>query len=553
MAHERTRSHHEQNESGHREQGAGLAGSLARRMTSVRPILLTLASGLLYGLAFPPHRITAVAWLALTPLLLALRETSWRGALGLGWLWSMLAAWSVGEWMPAAVETYYLQSRAIGYGVFVVVATLMVAPYHIGFALAYRGLARRWRCALPLLAAAAWTGAELLRGRLFTGTPFFIGNPWALLGYSQAGVLPILQVADLAGVYGVSFPIAALNAGLVEAWLAIRGRGLPRRSLAVALGAAALPSLLALGYGIHALSGTAQAEPAGPTARVAVIQGNVDVGAFWSPERYGQNLGLYLELTREAQSRAQPDIVVWPESAATFFLEEEPGYRLQIARALTESGAELLLGAPRAAANGRPPYFNSVYLLAPNGRVSARYDKQLLVPFAEYFPFGGIEFLRRRFGRVREFTAGPANAALPTGVGPTGVLICNEAMLPEVASQRVEVGATWLVSPSNDTWVPSADFAELQFDIVALRAIEQRRFLLRASTSGPSAIVDPFGRIRARSQPFTPAVVEGEIRALDGRTLYSRVGDLFAVGCLAVAMLSLASRASRSDRRHAQG
>lgn len=505
-------------------------------------VLLTLASGLLYGLAFPPHGIAPVAWIALAPFFVALRGSGWKTALGLGWLWSVLAAWTVGEWMPVAVETYYLQPRAIGYLVFLGVATVMVAPYHMGFALAYRRLHPRFGATLPLVVAAAWTGAELLRGRLFTGSSFFIGNPWALLGYSQSGVLPLLQVADLAGVYAVSFPIAAVNALLAEAWFAARGRGLAARPLAYAAGAAAVPLLASLLYGIYSLGSGALPGPMGPAVRVAAVQGNVDVGAIWSPERYGQNLDVYLDLTRG--TRRQPEIVVWPESTATFFLEDEPRYRVHIAHTLQEMDAELLIGAPRAGKSGGSPYFNSVYRLMPDGRLRGRYDKQLLVPFAEFFPFGGVDFLKRRFGRVREFAVGPASAALPTRAGPVGVLTCNEAMLPELAAERVASGAVWLVSPSNDTWVPNRAFAELQFDIVALRAIEQRRFLVRASTSGPSAIVDPFGRVQARTQPFERAVAEGEIRAVENRSVYSVVGDLFGATCLVAALACTARRRS---------
>lgn len=522
-------------------------------MTLAR-VALTLASGLLYGLCFPPHDLSALAWLALVPFLLALRGASVRVALGLGWLWSLLAAWSVGEWMPGAVETYYLQPRLVGYLVFLAVATLMVAPYHTAFALAYRVIARsRPGVAQPLVAAAAWAGAELLRGRLFTGTPLFIGNPWALLGYSQGDLLPLLQVADLAGVYGVSFVVAAANAALAEAlaaaWDARAGGDRLRRAgsaprIVAPLLAGALPALAAVAYGAWCLR-TATAPEA--RVRVAVVQGDVAVGALWRPEKHGENLDVYLGLSAGPLARGA-ELVVWPESAATFFLEQEDALRVRIAAALAPTDAELLLGAPRAGPEGRPPFFNSVYLLAPDGRLVARYDKQLLVPFAEHFPFGGIDFLRRRFARVREFAPGPASAALPTRAGPAGVLICNEAMLPEVARARVAAGAAWLVSPSNDSWVPSAEFAELQFDVVRMRAVEQRRFLVRASTSGPSAIVDPQGRVLARTNAFERAAIEGEIAPASGRSVYGRIGDVFGFGCLVVSVLTLLA-APRGDVR----
>jgi apolipoprotein N-acyltransferase len=130
------------------------------------------------------------------------------------------------------------------------------------------------------------------------------------------------------------------------------------------------------------------------------------------------------------------------------------------------------------------------------------------------------------------------------------VLLCNEAMIPELASARVRDGAAYLVNPSNDTWIPSRRFADHLFDIVRLRAVEQRRFLVRASTSGPSAIVDPFGRVQARSEPFSQAVVTGWIRPERERSLYSRLGDAFACLCAASVPLALvAARGSRAATR----
>ena len=168
----------------------------------------------------------------------------------------------------------------------------------------------------------------------------------------------------------------------------------------------------------------------------------------------------------------------------------------------------------------------------------ARYDKQHLVPFMEYFPIG-IDFLRRGFGRIREFEPGAESPPLPTRAGPAGILVCNEAMLPHFAARRVAEGAAYLVNPSNDSWVPDLKFALHQFDIVSLRAVEQRRYLVRASTSGPSAIVDPWGRVVAATDPFASEVLVGRIRPLTARTFYGRAGDLFGLLCVVGAAAAL--------------
>ena len=496
----------------------------------------------LYGASFPPLHWRPLAWIALVPLLVAIRRVPAReaGLLSIAWAFSM--AYVTGTWLPPAIATYFEQPLFVGFAFFLFVAGSMVGPYYWIFSACQRRMAARLGTALPLLSAAAWVLAELLRGRLFTGTPVFIGNPWALLGYSQVGFDAILQIASITGIYGVSFVIVAVNAALAEAWID-RSDGAPfaRRRLLVGF----VPALLALGFGQVALR-KAEAE-GGPRLRVAVVQGNLDLGSRWKPELYGRNLDVYLGLTRAALAQSQPDLVFWPEAAMTFFVDQEPAYRRAVGRALGDGPVELVAGAPRVEGDGREArYYNTTYLFDSAGEILAYADKEYLVPFTEYFPFR-IDFLRRQFGRAREFTRGEPRPPLPTRAGAAGVAVCNEAMLPEVVSARVSDGAEYVVNPSNDSWLADEQYSEMQFDVVTVRAIEQRRYLVRASTSGPSAVVDPWGRVRVRSEPLTRSVIVGTIAPRRERTLYNRLGDTFAFGCAAAVGLALVTgrRASR--------
>src|SRR5258705_5913615 len=180
-------------------------------------LTLTMASAGLYALTFPPVRARALAWVALVPLLAALRDASLRRRLGLGLLWTLAVGWGVGTWMPGAVSGYFQQPLTIGVGLFLLVTGAMAAPYYVAFTAAYAPLVVRFGVAGPLLAGAAWAGAELLRGRLLNGTPFYVGNsPWATFGYSQVGFPSVIQLASLTGVYGISFVLAAVNAAVAE-------------------------------------------------------------------------------------------------------------------------------------------------------------------------------------------------------------------------------------------------------------------------------------------------------------------------------------------------
>jgi apolipoprotein N-acyltransferase len=492
-------------------------------------LLLTVGSAVLYSRAFPSAAVRPLAWVALVPFLVTLRRAGRWEAMLLAWAWAVIAAYGLNDWFPRAIATYYLRSNTVGFAFFLGVSSLTAAPYFMAFAGCYRCLARRPSRGLPVYAAAAWVGAELARAKLFTG------DPWALLGYSQVGVHPVVQIADVTGVYGVSFTVAAVNAAFAELWLAARPNG---RSIHAALAgcgiAGAIVALVVL-YGLVRLHDLTAVRPERSTA-IAIVQANLDFGSQWREEFYGRNLDAYARLTAEALRVHRPRLVFWPEGALTFFLVDQPMYRRVIGAVLTPAGAQLVTGGPRTAAASPAVYYNSAFLLSPDGEVVAWYDKEHLLPFAEYFPVSTLDYLRRKFAKVREFTPGPPTRPLPTAAGFAGVIICNEALFPEPAAARVRAGAGYLVNLANDSWVSDSKFGQQVFDMVSLRAIEQRRMLVRASTSGPSAIIDTAGRVLTRSEPFTANVIAGRIESGSTLTPYGRFGDAFAVCCALVAL-----------------
>jgi len=351
-----------------------------------------------------------------------------------------------------------------------------------------------------------------------------------------------VQIASVAGVYGVSFLVATANAALAEvvgARLQRRLVGRPAWSgLAVASGCVAI----ALVWGTIELGA---ARPPEPSVAIAVVQGDLGAAVRWSAEGPARTLATYQRLTRDALAEGQPAVVFWPEAAVTAFVEQDDVERRALTNAAGARSGELVMGAPRAGSpGGGPPYTNSIYVVATDGTLAARYDKQYLLPFMEYFPLH-LEMARRRFGRVREFSPGALAAPLPTRAGRAGILICNEAFLPHVAAERVADGAAYLVNPSNDSWVKNAGFAWQQFDIASFRAVEERRYLVRVSDSGPSGVVDPWGRTVAHTDALGRGVLRAEIAPGSIRSVYSRIGDLFGVVCALVTAVALArSRSS---------
>jgi apolipoprotein N-acyltransferase len=549
-------------------------------------VALVVLSALLYGAAFPPLALRECAWLALVPLLVALRGVSVGRAAVLGGVWGVLAAEAVGTWFASGVATYYGRPLFVGAAFFASVAVLLAAPYFAAFAAAYAyGVRRRTIVPETIWVPMAWVACELARARLL------VGNPWALLGDSQAGRALVIQIADVTGVYGISFVLAAASAALAAA-LARRGAV---RAVCTALAPALLVASATLVYGWRALAAPA----GGPTLSIAVVQANVDVATQWHPGQYGANLEAYLRLSQEALAGDHARVVVWPEAAVTFFLDREPAYRAAIARLFGANDAYLVTGGPAYASGGdagpeavamagdgdgtrgaggaqaesvgapaashpratdvpgtahtgpaelesaATRYFNSAFLLAPDGTVVGRYDKVHLLPFAEYFPLARVEALRRRFARVRTFTAGHALgpfAHAPFGIAP---VICFEAMYPELVATAVAAGGELIVNLTNDAWMGRTSFARQHLEIASLRAVENRRYLVRAASTGISAVVDPRGRIVAELGVFERGTFTVPVRPSAARTLYTRYGDAFAAACALGAILILATSRPR--------
>jgi len=507
--------------------------------------LAIAATPALHGLCFPPTAVHWLAWIAFVPWFVAIRLAGRWSAQALTCVITLMGGYFVASWLPRAVSHYYNQPVWLGLALYFGVWLLTVAPSVTVFTACYRLMARRFGAALPLLAGAAWAATEFGRVQLF------VRDPFGLFGYSQVNVPAMVQIADITGVYGVSFVIVAVNAALAECYLAwapwqrgpsalagADGGRSHRRAAATGLTLALASTALVLAYGAYRLARPA-ADEAAPATRIAVVQANLDLGSQWRQEFYGRTLEEQMLLTLAAQRRAAPALVFWPENAMTFFIETEPAYQRSVASGLAAGGMQLVAGGPHAVINGGgdPRYFNSAFLIASNGSVSARYDKEQLLPFAEYFPFSSMGLLRRDFGRVREFTPGNPTAPLPTVAGPAGVVICNEAMFPDIVRARVAGGASYLVVLSNDSWLGDAQFAAEAFDMARMRAIEQRRYLVRASTSGPSAIVDPGGRVQVALAPFTADFITGTIASRNAISFYGRHGDIFTLGCaLAVAV-----------------
>ncbi|HYC23470.1 MAG TPA: hypothetical protein VEI94_12235, partial [Candidatus Bathyarchaeia archaeon] len=271
-------------------------------------VLLAILSAAIYSAAFPPLSLGALAWIALVPLLIAAASVSVPTATVLGLVWGITLALGVGWPLPGMIRNFTGASALSAWLVLLAVGVGLTGIYSAAFAAWVAWLVERGG-ASPLAIAAGWTACELARSRLL------LGNPWALVAYSQLGATRLVQLADATGPYGIGFVVASVNATLAGILVpAIAGR-----RPAVSRFAVAAVVVGALGYGewrlAHGIPG------GGEPLRVAVVQGAIERGLRSAPEESARNLDRYVELSRAA-ARSNPQIVFWPEFAVDFYLQE---------------------------------------------------------------------------------------------------------------------------------------------------------------------------------------------------------------------------------------
>ncbi len=411
------------------------------------------------------------------------------------------------------------------------------------FALVVRYTVARLGSAALLGAPVVWVATELGRAHLFSGFP------WVLLGYSQAGVLPIAQLASLIGVYGVSALVAGASA--------VPGRGpheSPRSSgkphpisnrasrYAPLLVALALIAVIAV-WG-HFRIARGDLTRAGEQVRVGLVQGNVDQAEKWDPARAAAIFQSYLSMTRQAIDGGAT-MVLWPESSTPFHFEEQPEQAARVRALARDAKVPILIGSDEIERGVPTRYYNSAFLLRPDGTDAGVYRKMHLVPFGEYVPLKRVLFFAAPLVEAAgDFSAGESAVLLPVDGHLISAAICYEIVYPDLVRRFVVAGSELLTTITNDAWFGATSAPYQHFAQASMRAIENGRYLVRAANTGISGVVDPYGRVVAQSRLYEPAVIVSDARFLRVSTFYARTGDGFAhLSAIAtLAMLMVARR-----------
>ena len=484
---------------------------LKKRTKNLYLVLLTAA---FLVLCFPGFNLWFLAWFGFVPLFFAVKDKSKLKAFLLSYLagiifWFGLIYWLIHvTFMGLVVLVLYL---ALYFGIF----GLIVSSFSLS-------ASRSQLLFIP----SVWVILEYLRSHLFTGFG------WALLGYSQYLNLPAIQIADITGAYGVSFLVMMVNVMIYSAINHKRVAINQRQEYILPI----LCILITLTYGYYKIYHLPLSAHHSPLT-ISVIQGNIPQELKWNISAKDFIINKYLGLSREAVSDA-PDLIIWPEAALPEALEKgSPSYE-SMSNFSRKIDTPLLLGAVISEDN---LYYNSALLFSNEGRLLIRYDKLHLVPFGEYIPLRKALGFLETVVPIGDFTPGGEHTAftLPTTyyLLPTkfSVLICFEDIFPELSRQFVKKGAEFLVNITNDAWFgkTASPYQHLQSSV--FRAVENRRFLIRAANTGVSGFIGPRGEIisevsdEAAERIFISGYKTQEILSSSRLSFYTRYGDIFVL------------------------
>lgn len=479
--------------------------------------IMMLSAGMVAVLAFAP-----VGWYPLAVISLAVLLRQWLydapgPAFRHGLLFGLGFFGAGTSWVYVSINFYghvHFILAALVAGIFA--AVLALFPALTGYVL--KRLLRQPAPATFILAfPAAWVLSEWLRGWVFTGLP------WLSIGGGQIDS-PLAGFAPVLGILGVDLAVVLSAALLV---LAGHYRHYVKSLLLLLL-------LWSGGFWLNAIEWT---EVRGAPLKVTIVQGNISQENKWVPENFLDTLTIYTEATF---ANTDSDVIVWPETAIpAFYHEVEEIFLTSLGEKLRATDTDLITGIP-VLDKTNWEYFNSVITV---GSERGFYNKRHLVMFGEYLPLRGLigSTLDALAVPNADFTAGSEEQALLQAGGyPVGVSICFEAIFPEEI-RRALPEAAYLVNVSNDAWFGRSLAPHQHLEMARMRAKETGRALLRATNTGISAIIEPDGRIQARTRQFERASLTGSITPMQGATPYVSFGNwpvmLFVVVCLLLALV----------------
>jgi len=483
-------------------------------MMILNPILSLVAGALLVSL-YPSLGWTALAPFAMVPLLVAVAREERPG---LRFLWGYLAGlvywYGVCYWIRWVLEVHGGMGVWGSYGAFSLF--VLAKALHMGaFAWMAGAAIRRWY-AIPVVSA-LWVVVERLHGPL--------GFAWLTLGDAATDMSAPMRLAPYAGVYGVSFVVAAMNVAIALVLLHRK-----RKEVAWILAA---PLVFLLPPLPEAVPGSQDA---------VVVQPNLSTTERWTLESVReaeQRLAVLSLRSALAAGQARPRLILWPEMPMPVYYYEDAQVRELVSKLARTTSTSLIFGAVGHTSSGAP--LNSAILLDERGNFSSRYDKMYLVPFGEYIPpfFSWVNRITQEAG---DFAPGESLTVPKAASRSTGIFICYESAFPYLVRRFTAEGAEVLVNLSNDGYFGRSAAREQHLLLVRMRAAENRRWILRATNDGITATIDPAGRIAHQLPPYAELSARTSYSYVSARTVYTSYGDWFVWLCALVALAAIIER-----------
>lgn len=478
--------------------------------------LLAILSGILLTISFPCANMSLIAFVAILPLLLAIKDQNIPKAFVLGLITGIVFFGVLLFWV-AGIRLYQVDQWLLVMGW--MVATIICALFIGVFASCVCAWKTRKEYGGVFAPAIIWTALELIRSHFPMG-----GSPWGILGYSQYQNLLLIQIVEWTGVFGVSFLIVLVNTAIAEVISRTKGSW-------YAIGIAAAVVVPCLIWGNIRLQENFMSDN---SLKVAVIQTNIGIDQSWEWETSREKILLMLgRLTRKA-AKANPDLTIWTETAILASPDTSPWIKRKISSIVMQLNGYLLVGAPYI---NKGDYYNSAFLISNKGKIINRYDKIHLVPFGEMIPGEELfPFLRNIFPQAGIYSHGKEYTVFNEPCRFCA-LICYEGIFGDLTRKFVKKGAEFIGNISNDAWTRTKASYYQHVSMAVFRAVENKRYFIRAGNTGISAIINPKGKIEQLIDINKEGIIIGHIFLNDKLTFYSQRGDMFACLCLVITIM----------------
>jgi apolipoprotein N-acyltransferase len=486
--------------------------------------LLPALAGILGFCAFPKLNLAYLAWISAAPLVVFVYQC--RTAASAFWgglLAGVLQQGGLLLWIPAVLIRYGGLPAAAAWVSYVFLICMLAIFPAVACAVT-RYFANRLDGTLLLAFPLVWVAMEYS----LSYVPFG-GFPWLLTGYSQTNFVRLIQIADLTGVYGVSFLVLWFNASI--AWMFLRRKH--GRPWVWPMGVGVLVLAFCLLYGTFAMHRWSSVVA---DHGVAMIQGNLSSEDDWQSLRWKYQDGYCRMADRLRPGDAE--LLLLPEAPSPVIFQQDGQYRESMQGLARRFSLGLIFSNIGYEDTGADHiYFNSAFFMNHEGDLLGRYDKIHLVPFGEYIPSRSIFSFAETISKdVGDFHAGSEYRTVSIQGEPINAMICFEAVFPQIARRFVDRGSRLMVNLTNDGWYGRSAAPYQHLLMCRWRALENRRFLLRATNSGISAVIDPLGNIRSSTNLLTEELCLGRFAFIEESSFYSRHGDWFAGLCAIITL-----------------